>query len=68
MLVFDCVESQFTLEHGGAGEVLLYDLLSCLYLCLKVEGRIFNQPFFQYLFSVTQLSGYRALMQHVAPG
>ena len=67
MIVFDCVEPQLKEVHGGAGEVLLYDLLTCLYLCLKVDGRIFDCSFFEFLFKVTALASFHSLARHVAP-
>jgi len=48
MLVFDLVEAKLTIDHEGAGEILLYDLLSCFYLCLKVEGRILDCNFAEF--------------------
>lgn len=41
------------LEHGDNGQILIYDLLSVIYLCLKVEGRVFNSPVEQFLFKIT---------------
>ena len=37
MLVFDSVEAQLTHMHGGSGEIVIYNLVSCLYLCLKLD-------------------------------
>jgi hypothetical protein len=68
MTVFDCVESQLALEHGDDGQILIYDLLSVIYLCLKVDGRIFNVSFLQFLLNITTLSSYNELRQHVTPG
>ena len=68
MTVFDCVESQLSLEHDDDGQILIYDLLSVIYLCLKVDGRIFNVSFIQFLLNITRLSSYNELKQHVSPG
>ena len=67
MHVFDCVEPQMKQVHGGDGAILLYDLLTCLYLCLKIDRQILGCSFFEFLFKVTSLTSFVALAKHVAP-
>ena len=47
--------------------VLVYYAVSCLYLTLKVESRLWEPPFNQFLKDCTHLDSFNSLHLHVAP-
>ena len=55
------------LDPDREDEILVYLLVSCSYLCLKVEGRLNGQPFAEFLGSVVRLPSYEQLRKHLAP-
>lgn len=48
-------------------EVLIYHVLACLYLVLKVENQLFNVPFVDYWQLCISTPSYSALQSHLAP-
>ena len=59
VILFD--QSLGKLGQNSEDEILLYLLLTCLYLSLKVENRVMGLPFDNFLNMVAQLPSYVAL-------
>ena len=48
-------------------EVLVYHVLACLYLVLKVESSLFNVSFEDFWLLCIKLPSYRVMQAHLAP-
>ena len=65
MIIFDnCLGK---LDPDNEDEILLYHLIVCLYLNLKVENLVFGMSFVQLLSQIVHLRSYRTLQVHLAP-
>ena len=55
------------LEPDGNDEILIYHLIACFFIVLKVEKGSDELTFLSFLCSCTKLSSYAALQKHLAP-
>ena len=65
MLIFD--QSLGILDPDVEDEILLYHLISCLYIIYKVEARCSFITFEQFLYQNVSLKSYDVLQNHLAP-
>ncbi len=56
IIVFDLSVS--VLENDSDDEILLYQLMTCLYLCLKVENRVHSLSFENFIEACARLKTY----------
>ena len=54
------------LDPDNEDEILLYHLIVCLYLNLKIESQVLGLSFVQFLTQIVQLRSYRVLQTHIA--
>ena len=65
MIIFDnCLGK---LDPDNEDEILIYHLIACLYINLKVESIVFGLSFVHFLTQIVQLRSYRTLQVHLAP-
>ena len=55
------------LEPEGNDEILIYHLLICFFIVLKVESGFGKLNFLAFLCNCTKLSSYTTLHKHLAP-
>ena len=65
ILLFDQSLASLREKDDGEDEIMIYHLLTCHYLCLKVENRVLNISFEHFLGLVVQLPSYVALQAHL---
>ena len=65
LIIFDnCLGK---LDPDNEDEILLYHLIACLYMNLKVENIVFRLSFVEFLTYIVQLRSYHTLQVHLAP-
>ena len=65
MIIFD--HSLGVLDPSIEDEILLYHLISCMYIIYKVEARFSLFTFEQFLYQNVSKKSYDALQSHLAP-
>ena len=65
MLILD--HSLGMLDPTIEDEILLYHLITCLYIIMKVEARCDFLTFEQFLYECVSLKSYDVLQKHLAP-
>lgn len=64
LIIFDHVIG--ILEPDGEDEILIYHLITCFFIVLKVESGYDKLTFLSFLSSCTKLSSYNVLQAHLA--
>ena len=65
MIFFD--QSLGKIDPGNEDEILLYHLIACMYICLKIESGFCGMQFKHFLNLCAQLPTYDLLQRHLAP-
>ena len=51
--------------HNADNQLVIYDLICCIYLCLKLESQAFGTTFEQFVSMITSLGSYKDLKQEL---
>ena len=65
MIIFD--HSLGVLDPSIEDEILLYHLISCMYIIYKVEARFSLLTFEEFLYQNVSKKSYDALQSHLSP-